>query len=473
MAGNYRKNNKGGTIDVYLQRVIYGGMLNSIKKNAHRNITDFNFGEKILFGRVDMHYIPIVLRPKNINYLPNTAPGETQIGAVNFVIDAFKELSLQFEKAAATGKIASDDPFLSSLRAYKGYQNSSTMYAEYFKIYSRAIASAFRKEENPPVYFEQFMNKLLPMIKNSVRQQPFTRTGFVKSRRCPIACSGLAIEIADLSYANDQDKIDKFVNSKNWDFYVNACNAYGFMIDKDIPWRLIADIGNTEYLEQYAGPTYGIYQKQTLFNRFYDIVHEDYYAAFKHYLLKLYNISTPRFVKETEYCQRSGTQKHILSATETYDPNLFGDEISEEYFLRTYFKIRFMEEESQFTEEKQQQIIEDVIRLYNADNKNLNVYLFFFEFILNKTVDYVGSVSYIKTALRERRADDFRRGRTSPNTPAQSRKNSERELASTATQDGEPIGPLATDWWQEDPVVRAPWDPPLGTIDPRNRDSES
>ena len=113
MAGNYRKNNKGDTIDVYLQRVIYGGTLKSIKKNTHGNITDFNFGEKILFGRVDMHYVPIVLRPKNISYLPNTAPGETRIGAVNFVVDTFKELSLQFEKAVAAGKIASDDPFLS------------------------------------------------------------------------------------------------------------------------------------------------------------------------------------------------------------------------------------------------------------------------------------------------------------------------------------------------------------------------
>jgi len=473
MADRYRKDNKGDTIDVYLQRVIYGEVLRSIKKNTHGNITDFNFGEKILFGRVDMHYVPIVLRPGNISYLPNTAPGETRIGAVNFVIDAFKELSLQFEKAAATGKIATDDPFLSNLKAYKGYQNSSMMYAEYFKIYASAIASTFRKETNPPTYFEQFMNKLLPMIKKSARMQPFTRTGFVKSRRCPIACSGLAIEIADLSYANDQDKIDKFVNSKNWDFYVNACNAYGFMIDKDIPWRLVADIGNIEYLEQYAGPTYGIYQKQTLFNKYYDIVHENYYASFKHYLLKLYNFSTPRFVRKTEYCQRRGDQKHFLLATEVYDPKLFGEEISEEYFLRTYFKIRFMEEESQFTEEKQQQIVEDVMRLYNADNKNLNVYLFFFEFILNKTVDYVGSVSYIKTALRERRADDLRKGRTSPNTPAQRRKDSERIRASTATQDGEHIGPPVTDWHQQEPAVRAPWDPPLGTIDPRNRDPES
>ena len=460
MADYYRKfDGADSSADVYLQRVVYDGELRNIKKTQHPSLIDFTFGERILFGRVDMYYLPIILQQRNVRHLPNTAPGEPRIAAVNFVIDAFRELSLEFEKAVTTGKISADDPYLSNLRAYKAYKDPNIAYAEYFKMYSSLIASTLLKDSNPAKYFEEFINKLLPTIKKSARLQPFTKPGFIKSRLCPITCSGLAIEIADLSYANDDEKMEKFVNSENWDFYVNACSAYGFMIDKDIPWRIVADIGNQDYLDQFVGPRYGIYEKQTLFNMYYTRAHENYYLVFKQYLLKLYNLSTPRLTSKTEFCQTSGKQLRTLMSRLTYDLDSLKKEISEEYFLRIYFKIRFMEEESEFTDEKQQQIVNDVIRIYNADNSRLNTCLFYFEFILNKTVDYVGSVSYINTAIQARRADDLERGRISPNTIEQKQRDSEEML--TATKDGETIGEPETDWWGE-PAVRTPWHPPLG-----------
>ena len=61
--------------------------------------------------------------------------------------------------------------------------------------------------------------------------------------------------------------------------------------------------------------------------------------------------------------------------------------------METDFKIRFLEEESQFTENQMDIMVDDCIEIYLQAGlrKSLSV----FERILNKTFDYNGSLSYI------------------------------------------------------------------------------
>ena len=65
---------------------------------------------------------------------------------------------------------------------------------------------------------------------------------------------------------------------------------------------------------------------------------------------------------------------------------------STEYFLRKYFEIRFLEEESPYTPEQQEQLIHEVLCFYHGSG--LMSALDGFERILNKTFDYYGSFSY-------------------------------------------------------------------------------
>ena len=88
--------------------------------------------------------------------------------------------------------------------------------------------------------FDHFINELMSILQNTAHRNAFTKTAFIKSRRCPATCSGLAIEIANVDAANDEEKINQFVNSLNWDFYLQTCASYGFMVDKNIPWSIIS-----------------------------------------------------------------------------------------------------------------------------------------------------------------------------------------------------------------------------------------
>mgnify|MGYP003133721690 FL=1 len=81
-------------------------------------------------------------------------------------------------------------------------------------------------------------------------------------------------------------------------------------------------------------------------------------------------------------------------------------------FFRKYFEIRFLEEESTFTDARKERLISDSLDLIQVGLFNTAIQNF--EIILNKPFDYIGSLSYInrykaaKDAYEREHAGDLR-----------------------------------------------------------------
>jgi hypothetical protein len=354
---------------------------------------------------------------------PKFTKRETGEGALNFVVDAFSDLAQQFEKAVFLGKIDTRDEFLSTLKVHKAYQSPKGLYDSYRMTYFDVIAQMFKKNKIKARDYDEFLKNLMQMLSVSAKTNPITKVAYMKSRACPVNCSGLVIEIANLDFSNDYEKIVKFYNSNNWEFYVQACASYGFMIDRNAPWRLVADIGSSPIrsaMMDYA-EKYNLNSTSDIIENSYKEVHLEYYENFKKNLLQLYNKTKVRsyYVPTedgTDYVRRTLTD----AASYTGDPRPFGTFVppiaqkvivpptysqatffakySEEHFLKTYFEIRFIEEESQFADNEKDLMIDDCIELYRANG--LANCLNSFERILNKPFDYNGSLSYIRRRLR-------------------------------------------------------------------------
>ena len=73
------------------------------------------------------------------------------------------------------------------------------------------------------------------------------------------------------------------------------------------------------------------------------------------------------------------------------------------YFIKKYLNLRFKEEESTFTTNDIQLLVDDVEELYNV--YGLQRALTLIERILNKPFDYRGSWTYIKAQRKAK--DDF------------------------------------------------------------------
>ena len=82
------------------------------------------------------------------------------------------------------------------------------------------------------------------------------------------------LQILDAS--NDDGKAQAFIDSNNWEFFVNAAATYGFMVDKNVPWRLVADIGSSPMIEYATRHRFFSTDEVLLFA--YQKAHSSYYT---------------------------------------------------------------------------------------------------------------------------------------------------------------------------------------------------
>jgi len=330
--------------------------------------------------------------PKNLRHFKTLQTNEAEEipQALDFVVNIFQQMAENFKKSAAFGTINPHDPYLSNLKVYKAYQNPTVLYEQYFTLLSYTLQKQFQERNIQVHNFPQFMNSLLGILEQGALSMPFTQVAYVKSKQCPSRCSGLVIEIADLDYNNDQDKIDKFYNSLNWEFYLQACDNFGFAVDSTAPWRLMADLDSV-IMKDAAAKYGGGGSLGVMAGAFKDVAPSYLLRRFSRDLYNLYNFIRVRTASTFEICSNN----EIIPTTfdsEQYSYKQFQKRFSANYLLEKYFLIRFMEEESSFSRAEQKRLIHDCLNTMRAGKAATAI--IGFEKILNKPFDYMGSVSY-------------------------------------------------------------------------------
>ena len=391
-----------GTINLFNKRTIYKSVMHG---SPHNNIVSFIDGEKIYYGRIDRRFVPIYVDPATLKRLPINVESTSPQQALNFVADMFEQLCTQFQKSYALGKLNISDPYLGSLKAYKGYQNPRAAYDQHKKIMFAKLKQKFRAQKINFANFDEFMTHLMPMLKNSINKQPITYTGYIKSRNCTVMNTGLAIEIADLKYTNDVEKIQNFRQSMNWDYYVNTCDTYGFMIDYNVPWRIVADIGSDAMIE--AAKNYGYSNVESILQRAYGRVSKISLKLLSLTFLELYNM-IKRDYTHMRHCEDGSIIKERVTPR-TYVNEFFTKKYGQEYFLELYMYLRVLEEKPDMSETQIKSMISKELQVYQSHGLSNSIHENF-ESVINKTYHKNGSLTYAVNSDRLRKQSDFEQG---------------------------------------------------------------
>ena len=73
---------------------------------------------------------------------------------------------------------------------------------------------------------------------------PLTFSSFVMGAPSYTLESGLSFEVATFAHDSDEEKIKEFITHPYFEFYKNAALKYGFYIDMNAPWRLVANLSS-------------------------------------------------------------------------------------------------------------------------------------------------------------------------------------------------------------------------------------
>ncbi len=413
----YIENNQESTALAYYKRLMFDSTA-LVEQTEFPNLVNFRRGENILFGRVNQFFVPMMVKKpdQTIVTLPQKmVAGNEPVRVLNFVSEMFQGVVRTFEKAAMKGQISTSDPYLSSIKAYKAYVDPKKQYRDYMNVFSAGLKSTFDKNKVVIEDFDGFMQDAFTMLARGLLSYPLTHTAYTKSKFCPMSTSGLVIEIADLKYENDQEKVNAFMASRNWQFFLNACNTYGFRVDLNVPWRLVADIGAPEVRQRAARYGIGgtINNTGDLLNAYYRPVHAAYFQRFPNEMYNLYNAiryetyTVPIACEDSEWKvtkkgkvwkladgQMAPPRRHKLVVSRDYTREEFVKEFPITYFLDYYLRIRLLEDESRLPQAQQDQLISQCHSRFKSHGPGRA--LEGFERIVNKTFDYHGSFSYIR-----------------------------------------------------------------------------
>ena len=243
-------NNSLNSSDVYHRRLLYRFFALSFDTDPiiqKPGIKDYWNFENFFYGKVDNNFFPVA---PNVDSLVQVESNSGNLLMFDFVAESFERFQSFFTMPLKLGRIEAGTPISSPVahRAFVNteinYQNHVIAFVDRFNDFL-FLTTNYKKIGNPKRYIKEFCNYYF----NS--PDSILRSTYYLSSKNPGYGSGLSVEIASLNPADDAVKME-MIESANFGFYTEAAINSGFLIDKNVPWRLNIDLSSPLIIEKYS-----------------------------------------------------------------------------------------------------------------------------------------------------------------------------------------------------------------------------
>lgn len=360
--GNYQGRNDQSSHDIFYSRKNYNE--NAISTSNSHKFIDL-WGEKSLYGRVDGEGRPIHLSETNLKALPSK---ESTIFALDFVVDAYNDFLRYFSEGIIKRRIASRDTVIGDVEPKRAWLGINHIHHSNMKNLYNLFIIGFLKGSGRDVLvlnFETFMDQYINFLALNKGNILTTRSGIMMSSFCSVNVTGLAVEWKTDNHSLDIIK-KQIYSDRNFSFYLNAARKFGFYIDKNAPWRLVANISSARmqnYMKQYglsskpgsAGDIFDVYYYKSM-DKDVDLL--------RAYMVQMYNSFASAYptAKAERRCAKTNKKTVKQIRRQKVEENVFDDA----YWIEKYFVIRALEHSKTWPAQQLKEKIERAISIKNT-----------------------------------------------------------------------------------------------------------
>tara|TARA_R110002072_G_scaffold275559_1_gene436660 strand:+ start:3375 stop:4703 length:1329 start_codon:yes stop_codon:yes gene_type:complete len=243
-----------GARGLYITRSVYNARAITVLKKVSQptietlQIKDFLKDEKLLIGRVDNNNNPVFPLPYYLKPFPN----HPEKLALNFVVDAYADMKRKFDKYRKQGYVPQNVPGIIEMRVDAAYSSPNVGYKNHIELVKKDFMGYLERNGRLKKVsdFSTFVPIFMEYVELTNPGNPITRSMFILSKLATPFSSGLMFEVYSGDAGNDELKIELFYKQRNFEYFKNLAYSYGFVVDKHIPWRLVADM-NSPLMEPY------------------------------------------------------------------------------------------------------------------------------------------------------------------------------------------------------------------------------
>jgi|10_taG_2_1085330.scaffolds.fasta_scaffold00382_15 hypothetical protein len=242
-----RATNNLGTEETFILRKLYKERAYPVSGPRSLDL----WYDKTLYGKIDRKEDAVTPKPSMMKQLPSL--GGTYF-VINFVADAFVAMTDALRKGMAYGNVDTRASVYAPIQVRHAAESATNTYYEYLEILDKVfvetyILAANRSDEI--TNFDLFIESYVRYLYERVPFVPITKSSFVLSKYAIPNISGLVIEIDTENHANDMTKKRSWIDDLNFPLIRKTAQEYGFMIDKNAPWRFVADL-SSPFMQKYA-----------------------------------------------------------------------------------------------------------------------------------------------------------------------------------------------------------------------------
>lgn len=261
--------------------------------------------------------------------------GESQKNLL-FIVDAFQDMKKHHQNYLKTNKFNINGSKYVSLNVVSSTLDLNSIFVEYLNAFSDVFLFTYLTEEKRSkiLNIHNFLDQLIMFIKNI--KPILTKSSFINSRRAPLQSNGLTISFDNGNLFDVLGKTNYYISDPNFDTFLDSAKRFGFFIDKNAPWRMVADLESpvmVDYIKKY-----GIVNTADIFKKLYNPAHLDDLEVNRVAIISFWNAYVKEFGFNSKTEKLEGCSKLFTSIT---NYSLCSEEIFN-YYFNTNWQLRFL-----------------------------------------------------------------------------------------------------------------------------------
>lgn len=333
--------------------------------------------DKVLYGLLNKNGDAVY--PKNIALSLNSADNNFNYKNLLFVVDAFQDMKKYNKSFALTNRSGDNKSIYASFDIKNGAKEIDDLYIKYmnhlYGVFSNTFLSDSKKLNIKDI--NSFINVFISFIKTISKAGPITRSSFIKNKFCDPSVNGLIIDIeANTKSIDTKEKANKYISDDHFETFVDTARRYGFFVDRNMPWRIMADL---------ESPVMRDYYRKYKWNSVDDVFKNCYHVAFysdldviKNIIVSFWNTyansnTTVINSKQLEGCENLFIE---VSSLNQIDTSVFDLHFNINWLIRFYAFIKVLENNINITQTNFEILYQEAIKLNEyIDTKNSLEYI--------------------------------------------------------------------------------------------------
>lgn len=319
---------------------------------------------KLFYGRVNLKNESVIVDQATLKNFVSPEGRETIL--LNFVLDAYKEFISYWNYLGKIDKRSSGG-LLQDVTAKSAWKDPGRMYFYYMGVIYENLRNQINSKKIKIKNFDHFVNEFIDYVDGVSPAIPITFSNYVQSKMADPMISGLCFDVKVADLTDDLIKYQDFLKDPNYALFKKTAMKFGFIIDKQVPWRLWADIDSPAmkpFMDKYNLVQENLYEKNYILANSYDL------DLLRFYLVQFYNtyISADLTIREPEFkiCERSGNTIVNIKQYSVEFLNLKNISFFLDYdrlFMKIYVYTKVRENNYGWNKSKFEQVVEDFIQL--------------------------------------------------------------------------------------------------------------